>query len=162
MIILKKINIKNKIDYEKFVNEWLSIELHQSIIMNEEHLPFKNFLKLIDTLEKNKSNPMNYYLVYHSTKIIGYLEIRTSNNEFNSKYAGNIGFAVSPIFRNQGYGLQILKKGVQILKNSKHSPIYLTCDMDQHISKHLFEKINASYLKTEQYLQEKKEIYIIK
>lgn len=159
MIILKKLTIKNKEEYNEMIIQWKKVEEHHSVLMNEDNLPFNLFVKQINILESNKLNPTKYYLVYDNSMLIGYLELRFGQNDFNSNYAGHIGYAVSPRFRNQGYGMQILKKGLSILKKEKVTPIILTCDLNHALSKKMFMKCGAKFFKRSFYLNEEKEIY---
>lgn len=161
MIIITKINIKYKDKLEELITRWHQIEPCETPILNPNLLPFSQYLKLLKSLEENKFNPMDFYLVLDKGEIVGYLELRLAQNDFNTNYAGHIGYAVAPFYRHRGYGEQILKRGIQELKKKKISPIILTCDKDHDISKKMFKKMKAYYLKDSHIYGEVKSIYYL-
>lgn len=160
MIKILKPSIKYKTQICTFIDSWEEDDFNDHPLF-QTMLTFNQYLKQIDTLEKNRINPMLYYFVLEQNELIGFLELRLAQNEFNHYYAGHLGYGVHPSKRNQGYGNLILKKGIQELKKFKVQPIYLTCDTTHLISKKMFTKINAHYIEDYQVDNEQKSIYKI-
>lgn len=115
MIKLLKPSIKYKNEIEILISSWKEKETidHPLFLLKDS---FNQYLNQLHTIENNKNNPMLYYFVLEQQQIIGFLELRLAQNDFNHYYAGHLGYGVLPEKRNQGYGKQILKKGIQELK----------------------------------------------
>lgn len=76
--------------------------------------------------------------------VIGVVRIRLREVEC----AGHIGYDISPDYRNRGYGLQILKLGLEKAKELRFEEVILTCNIDNIPSKKIIEKNNGKLLGT--------------
>ena len=159
MLTVTKISLKYKNQIEEMWEEWEKVESCLEPVLNPESLSFSDYLKMIKNLESQSQFPMQFYLLLDKNQLIGYLELRFSQNDFNKEYAGHLGYAIRPSKRRLGYGLQALKKGIQELKKKKVKPIILTCDQDHQVSMKMFDQVNAKFVKMSHMEDEIKCIY---
>ncbi len=72
-----------------------------------------------------------FWLTDSEQKILGVIRIRTSmENEYVRQYAGHIGYDISPLHRNKGYGRDILRLGLEKARLLGLDKLLLTCDHD--------------------------------
>jgi predicted acetyltransferase len=72
-----------------------------------------------------------FWLTNKEGKVLGVTRVRTcSDNEFVRNYAGNIGYDISPLHRQKGYGRSILKLGLEKAKSLGLDKLLVTCNYD--------------------------------
>ncbi|MBQ8844563.1 MAG: GNAT family N-acetyltransferase [Clostridia bacterium] len=101
----------------------------------EEWLKILEQRKTKETLPQDKVPTFVYFAIRKKdNKIIGIVAIRPNLNEFLTKYAGHIGFIVSPKERQKGYGKIITKLAIEKCKEFKIDEIIITCKKTNTIS----------------------------
>lgn len=72
-----------------------------------------------------------YWLTNEEGRILGVIRVRTCNDsEFVRTFAGNIGYDISPLHRNKGYGTTILELGLKKAKALGLDRALITCFYD--------------------------------
>ena len=72
---LKKLNIKNNIEFRKYYNFLNSVDFHGHINISNDYKNFTN-----NVVDKIKNNKIKIFLIYENEKIINYLEIHHETN----------------------------------------------------------------------------------
>ncbi|WP_407310079.1 GNAT family N-acetyltransferase [Desulfosporosinus sp. SB140] len=81
-----------------------------------------------------------YWLTDMDDQIRGVVRIRTSlNNEFVRKYAGHIGYDISPLSRRKGYGNTLLKLALEKAAMINLDKVLITCNEDNIASQRVIE-----------------------
>lgn len=108
---------------------------------------FEIYKEAIDDFEQYVENLLNYakgidvpddwvpystyWLTNEASEILGVIRIRTSlDNEYVKKYAGHIGYDISPLHRKQGYGKEILRLGLIKSRALGLDNVLVTCSND--------------------------------
>ena len=95
---------------------------------------FKGYvLKLKDNTQQCDGwVPTNtFWLTNMNDEILGVVRIRTSlNHEFVRKFAGHIGYDISPLSRRRGYGMTLLKLALEKAAMINLDKVLITCDDD--------------------------------
>ena len=87
-----------------------------------------------------------YNIVLHNTdKIVGECEARIGYNT-DLFYAGNIGYAINPEFRGNGYAGNATQLLLQVFKENGLNKVYITNNPDNLNSKRVCEKLGAKLL----------------
>lgn len=90
-----------------------------------------------------------YWLTNDMNEILGVIRIRTSiDNEYVRKYAGHIGYDISPFHRKQGYGKEILRLGLIKARALGLDKVLVTCFSDNNGSIKIIEN-NRGALESE-------------
>ena len=112
---------------------------------NEED--FKNLLnKYIKDSEKNQPSgrvPQEIFWMYVNDEIVGIIKIRPILNENLLINGGNMGYSISPKYREKGYGKLIVKKGLEILKSKDTIEALVTVHDDNIPSRKSVESNNG-------------------
>ncbi|MGL5798182.1 MAG: GNAT family N-acetyltransferase [Cetobacterium sp.] len=127
---MKKSNINDGLDVYKFLCD---IGFGEN---GFEMTPPKNaedFKKLLSKYEKDCSPnqlpgrvPQEIFWMYIDDIIVGVIKIRAELNENLLINGGNMGYSISPNYRENGYGKLIVKKGLEILKLKKVNKVLIT------------------------------------
>ena len=150
-MILKKIN------YKMGKNEW---EMFQDLpnVENGAHnicngLPFEAFIFYLEQLQANEYLKMNNhicktitYIAYNKNIPIGYVGIRPSINKQWREWGGNIFYAVRLSQRNKGFGTQMCKHALKLLKEFGLKTIYCSSSENNIASQRVLEKCGGIFL----------------
>ena len=72
-----------------------------------------------------------FWLTNNEGRLLGTTRVRPDNdNEFVRNYAGNIGYDISPLHRQKGYGTTILKLALEKAKSLGMDRVLITCNYD--------------------------------
>lgn len=105
---------------------------------------FQGYLKDLYNYSMGKDLPQgevatSTFWLIDKREVVGVVRIR--HQEVDT--AGHIGYDISPDFRNRGYGLQILKLGLEKAKEIRLEEVIVTCNVDNIASKKIIEKNNG-------------------
>ena len=147
-----------KVGFEKMVEEYRAFGETEYFEMYKEALrDFKGYvLKLKDNIKGCDGWVPSYtfWLTNMNDKILGVVRIRTSlNNEFVRKFAGHIGYDISPLSRRRGYGMTILKLALEKAAMIHLDKFLITCDDDNIASKRIIEN-NGGVFESEIFKEE--------
>jgi len=78
-------------------------------------------------------------------EFIGRLSLRHELNDFLHKFAGHIGYFISPKYRHKGYGKLILELGLEFAGDKGFEKVLLTCDDDNIGSRKIIESNGGIY-----------------
>ncbi len=84
--------------------------------------------------------PATTYWLIDKEAFIGHVNIRHKLNERLKMIGGNIGYAIRPKYRNQGYGKKLLELTLQKAKEIGLKKALLTCDDDNTASIKIIKK----------------------
>ena len=99
-----------------------------------------------------------YWLSNAERQILGVIRIRTSiDNDYVEKYAGHIGYDISPLHRQRGYGKEILRLGLDKARMLRQQKVLITCDCDNEGSIKIIES-NGGVFESEIYKESSKKI----
>jgi predicted acetyltransferase len=147
-LLLVEPNKDYQTSFEKYVKAYKDI--------NDKHYydiyikALDNFDQYIDELKKlSKGVNLHLGVVTTSTfwlvdgeEIVGVTRIR--HKEIAT--AGNIGYDISPIYRNKGYGTKILTLALEKAKEIGLKDVIVTCTLNSIASKKIIEKNNGTLL----------------
>lgn len=96
-----------------------------------------------------------FWLTNNEGMLLGVARVRTSNDsEFVRNYAGNIGYDISPLHRQKGYGKTILKLGLEKAKSLGLDKLLITCNYDNIGSIKIIES-NGGIFESEAFCESK-------
>lgn len=96
-----------------------------------------------------------FWLTNDEGMILGVARVRTSNdNEFVRNYAGNIGYDISPLHRQKGYGITILEHALKKAKSLGLDKTLITCNYDNVGSIKIIES-NGGVFESEAFCESK-------
>lgn len=82
-----------------------------------------------------------FWLTNMDEEILGVVRIRMSlENDYVKKYAGHIGYDISPLSRKKGYGTVLLKLALEKAAQLGLGKVLITCDDDNIGSGRIIEK----------------------
>ena len=137
--------------------------------INDEHY-YKRYEKSLETFQEYINDLYNYSLginlpegnVKYSTfwlidnnVVVGVVRVRHQE----IKYAGHIGYDISPYYRNKGYGTEILNLALEKAKEIGIKEAIITCNINNVASKKIIEKNNGKLLRISFDEKENEEIY---
>ena len=110
-----------------------------------DFVQFKHWLVQQDQWAQNKGLPPGFvgqslYWLFNKSTPVGVGKIRYALTTSSRKKGGNIGYAISSLYRGKGYGNEILKLLLLEAKNLKLKEILLTVEKDNYPSKKVIEK----------------------
>jgi predicted acetyltransferase len=93
-------------------------------------LKLQNHAKGID-IPEDWVTTHTFWLTNNEGMLLGVTRVRpSSDNEFVRSYAGNIGYDISPLHRQKGYGIAILKLALKKAKSLGLDKNLITCNYD--------------------------------
>ena len=137
--------------------------------INDEHY-YKRYEKSLENFQEYINDLYNYSLginlsegnVKYSTfwlidnnVVVGVVRVRHQE----IKYAGHIGYDISPYYRNKGYGTEILNLALEKAKEIGIKEAIITCNINNVASKKIIEKNNGKLLRISFDEKENEEIY---
>lgn len=75
--------------------------------------------------------------------IVGRCSVRHRLNDFLKEWGGHIGYGVAPPFRQNGYGRQLLRAGLEHLKELGETKAFMTCATDNDASRKMIESVGG-------------------
>ena len=81
-------------------------------------------------------------------QIVGRASLRHRLNDYFEREGGHIGYCVLPTHRRQGYGTQILRRGLELLRAHGIDRVLVTCHDDNVASAALIERCGGLYEST--------------
>ena len=113
---------------------------------------FENYVGMLQDHAKGINLPQNwvpcytYWLIDECGNLLGVVRIRTQlGNEYLEKIAGHIGYDISPLFRNRGYGKKLLRFTLEHAKKLKINSLIVTSDTDNIASIKIIESNGGSF-----------------
>lgn len=98
-----------------------------------------------------------FWLTNQEGQVLGATRIRTCNdNDFVKNYAGNIGYDISPLHRQKGYGKEILKLGLEKARQLGLEKTLITCNRENTGSIKVIES-NGGVFESEVFCESKNE-----
>ena len=94
-------------------------------------------------LLKDEVTTSTFWMIF-GNQVVGVVRIRHKEVDC----AGHIGYDISPCYRNNGYGYEILRLALEKAKNIGIREAILTCNVDNISSKKIIEKNNGKLLGT--------------
>lgn len=150
--------------FKRFVLSYKEFEEMKYFDMYKEAL--ENYKSYIGKL-KNQSKgldlpegwmPSSTFWLTDSEEILGVIRIRHSiDNEYLKKYAGHIGYDISPKYRKKGYGTKILGYGLVKARELGIERVLVTCVSDNIGSMKIIEK-NGGVFENEVYDMDNNEL----
>jgi len=130
--------------FKKMIEEYREFGEKEYFDMYKEAISdFKSYiLKLNDNIKGCAGWVPSYtfWLTNMNDEILGVVRIRTSlNNEFVRKFAGHIGYDISPLSRRRGYGTTLLKLALEKAVMINLEKVLITCDDENIASKRIIE-----------------------
>jgi predicted acetyltransferase len=101
-----------------------------------------NYYKGLDLPEGKV--PFSTFWLVHIDEVVGVVRIRHKETE----ETGHIGYDISPVHRNKGYGTQILKLAMKKAFEMGIEDAILTCSIDNIASRRIIENNNGVLLGT--------------
>ncbi|AOG60955.1 hypothetical protein SHELI_v1c10080 [Spiroplasma helicoides] len=111
------------------IEEWINYVNEQKVSKNK--VPFKQFL-----------------VVDEANVVIGFTNLRLELNQDLLNHGGHIGYSISPQYRQKGYGTEVLKQGLEILKKYNINKVLVTCAQDNIASEKVILKNKGVYENT--------------
>jgi len=151
-----------KEDIEKMVEEYRLYGEREKFDMYKEAVSdFKGYVLKLNDNAKGLGIPdgwvpaYTYWLTNLKDEILGVVRIRTSlNSEFVRKFAGHIGYDISPLSRRKGYGNTLLKLALEKAAIINLDKILITCDDDNIASQRIIEN-NGGIFESEIFKEER-------
>lgn len=125
-----------KINDSHYFNKYKKALENFDEYLNDLH----NFCKGID-LPLGKVATSTFWLI-DNDEVVGVVRVRHQEIE----YAGHIGYDISPMYRNKGYGTQILKLALEKAVEIGIKDAIVTCNIDNVASRKVIEKNNGRLL----------------
>lgn len=130
--------------FEKMVEEYRSFGEKDYFDMYKEAISdFKGYVQKLNDNTKVCEGWVpshTFWLTNMNDEILGVVRIRTSlNHEFVRKFAGHIGYDISPLSRRRGYGMTLLKLALEKAAMINLGKVLITCDNDNVASKRIIE-----------------------
>lgn len=110
---------------------------------------FEEFLKDLYNYDKGIDLPQGrvpfstFWLV-HNNEVVGVVRIRHKE----TTEIGHIGYDICPLYRNKGYGTQILRLALEKTSELGIRDVILTCKIDNIASRRVIEKNNGVLIET--------------
>ena len=79
---------------------------------------------------------------------IGHISLRIGNDENLEKYAGHIGYNVTPAYRGHRYAARSCQLILPLARRHEINPIWITCNPDNIASRRTCEIVGAKFVET--------------
>ena len=145
-ITLRKVECRDEFAFKAAINEFKNeaddFEFAFQYNENEE------FEKYVEKLEKwstgndlpDKFVPSTFLVGVIENKIIGRISIRHILNEYLFNLGGHVGYGIAPSERKKGYGTQLLKLALPVVRSIGIDKILITADDENIASWKIIEK----------------------
>lgn len=127
----------------------------------ESLVDFDKYVLMLENHAKGIDVPVDwapahtFWLTDGEGQVLGTTRIRTcSDHEFVRTYAGNIGYDISPLHRQKGYGKKVLKLALEKAKQLGLDKVLITCNYDNTGSIKIIEG-NGGVFESEQFCESK-------
>lgn len=145
--------------FERMVEEYRAVGNKEYYDMYKAAISdFKGYvLKLNDNIKGCDGwvPTCTFWLINMKDEVLGVVRIRTSlNHEFVRKFAGHIGYDISPLSRRKGYGMILLKLALEKAAMINLDKVLITCDDDNIASRRIIEN-NGGVFESEIFKEEK-------
>ncbi|MDN6967162.1 GNAT family N-acetyltransferase [Oenococcus sp. UCMA 17063] len=157
-LFLDQPKIKYQQSFYKYVESYLTDG--EPSYYKKYRLALDDFDQYINILEKESQGidlpkdclaQSTFWLVDDKSNVLGVTRIRRQALEFG----GNIGYDISPSYRNKGYGSSILKLALIKASEMNLGKAIVTCEAENIASKKIIEKNRGKFIKS-LYLEETK------
>lgn len=148
-LVLREITSSDEDAFVRGYQDWKNEDLSWYSFVWKPGMPHVEHLKILeDQKDKTKlpSNRVPTTMLYGFVdgEIVGRFNIRHELNSILSQRGGNIGYAVSPAKRNQGFATEMFRQGIEYCKKLKLDKLLVTCaDQNVHSWK-IIEKFGGS------------------
>jgi len=89
--------------------------------------------------------PQSHFWLIDNDEFIGILSLRRGLNDTFIRISGHVGYQIKPSKRQQGYGKELLRQGLQKAKELDFTRVLLTCDEDNIASKKIIESNGGQF-----------------
>ncbi len=79
---------------------------------------------------------------------MGHISLRIGNDENLEKYAGHIGYNVTPAYRGHRYAARSCQLILPLARRHEINPIWITCNPDNMASRRTCEIVGARFVET--------------
>lgn len=150
--------IDNKNDVINFYKEFENIS--KTCIGFNNHNDYDKWLIQMENRKNNINLPTgyvreNFYLCYQHEELVGVFSFKFELTDYLYNYGGNIGYATKPSLWHRGIGNEILKEGLNVIKELGYTKVLLVVDDDNIASIKIIEK-NGGILENEIFDEEEK------
>ncbi len=94
-------------------------------------------------LHNGRLQSFQYWFVNRENKIVGTSRLRPVLNDAFLFIGGNIGYDISPLYRNKGYGKEVLRLILLEAKKKDLKKVLITCDENNIASWKIIEANNG-------------------
>lgn len=139
----------------KTINDEYYYEIYKKALVN-----FDEYINKLNEFSKGKILPLGLVIIstfwlIDNDEIVGVTRVRHLGVETE----GNIDYDISPIYRNKGYGTEILKLILEKAKEIGLKDVILLCTLNNIASKKIIEKNNGTFLEVTFDAEDNKELY---
>lgn len=146
--------------FEKYVtayknaNDKYYFDMYKKALIN-----FDEYVNQLNRRSKGMNLPLGLvtlstFWMIDNDEIVGVTRIRQQGVEVT----GNISYDISPIYRNKGYGTEILKLALEKAKEIGITDVILICTLNNIASKKIIEKNNGKFLEVVFDVEDNKEL----
>jgi predicted acetyltransferase len=126
---------------------------HEDFIFAFYYEPAQDFASYLQFLEDARQGrnlgpgrvPATFEVAVFDGRIAARLSVRHVLNDFLLQQGGHVGYGVLPEFRGRGLGSACLRRGLEVTSRLGLASTLVTCDDDNHISRHIIEKAGGRY-----------------
>lgn len=134
-----------------------SFEDYVMAYKNSDNFYYDKYQKALETFDQYVNELYSYskgvnvpedwvaystFWLIHEDTVRGVVRVRHQEIE----YAGHIGYDISPLYRNKGYGTKILELALKKAAEIGISKAIVTCSVNNIASKKIIEKNNGKFL----------------
>lgn len=148
-LLLRKLNENDEIAFKTGFDEWVGHSSTWYTFFWKPGDSFSGYLKKLENQEAGLELAENMVAdtmlyAFLNDVIIGRFNIRHYLNENLFKRGGHIGYSVAPKYRKNGYGYEIMKQGLDYIRNEiKLKKILVTCSDSNIGSWKIIEKFGG-------------------
>jgi predicted acetyltransferase len=144
MLFLAEPSVTYRDSFIQSVQEFQAEDRQMYYNLNSLTNDFNTFVQgLQDQQDRSKLKPgrvpSSEFWLIDDNEFIGRLSLRHELNEFLLKMGGHIGYEIRPSKRRQGYGIEILRLGLEKANELGLRRALVTCDEDNFGSKKIIE-----------------------
>ncbi|MDP4088794.1 MAG: GNAT family N-acetyltransferase [Bacillota bacterium] len=129
--------------YRKINDEYYFFKYKKALENFEDYLKVLFDYSLGRNLSQDDVTTSTFWLIDRE-EVVGVTRIRHQE----AGCAGHIGYDISPVYRNRGYGSHILKLALERAKKIGIEEVIVTCNIENAASKKIIEKNTGKLLGT--------------